>query len=236
MIPLELTPADGILYGSLGISTLAFGWLALRGWSAPGDVMPDAIAAARNLLGRQVFHERRRRSILGSEAERLAGSFRFPTSAPKDGRNQVPADIEIAFDLLCAGLDSPDAAPGPAAKILGERRAGRTPEREAIHGYRHHVEKIVEDVLRGHAWWETALVEMLDRCRAAGSWVAPAHLDPFLVGRPDLAAALRATHGGTVAPEGAGIIAHWQAERALRFRIREPRLDTALEALKGVRP
>lgn len=211
---------DGFAWSTLAFAALAFGWLGLRGWRPQAPFVPDALAAARRVAGRAPLAGGRPRSR--GRDERDGQGFRLPATMPERGGGAIPADVAIAFRILCAAIEQPGTPPPPVLDAIAARRAGKGPPEDALAAWPAAAGRAVDDVLYRHAWWETILVELHARARDSGSWLAPVHLAPFLGDRTDVLDAMRASSRGAVPVRGAAILAHWQAERAAGSRIRQP--------------
>jgi hypothetical protein len=221
---------------AFGALSMAFGaYLAAKGWSIGGAPVKNAVSAAALLSGlrdRDTSFGYSRTGHAYASDDQVRTSLRLPVTMAQEGPGSVPEGILRAYEILCDALEHPDAPHPLMAAFMAECRGGGT-----YKGFREGLAYGCDDgaaskVRWKHAWWETVLLDLMIQCRARGSWISAADLDPFLSDRPDIAAALRAGRDGTVAPVAAGIVAHWQAEEHARWGIRIPRTAPGVAAIE----
>ncbi len=232
MNPFDLATPSIAAYAVLSAMGLAGCWLAVKGVRFDMPWVDDAVSAALDARGVKSLDPLYPYLM-------MVRPYAAPSLTDEALRSPLPrvigpehGDLGIAVYLLLSALDRPDA-PEPAAveAMNAARRKGGRRVMPPL-GFGRRTAKAFDDLMSRHAWTETLLVELMVRCRDAGSWISPAHLDPFVMERHDLASALRAGRDGAVAPDGAAIIAHWMAERSAGRALLVPRTAAAAAAIE----
>jgi hypothetical protein len=225
-LPLDRLP--DLVHVLLGASALAFLWVAVAAPRMPRQGTGPLPDVAHPGDGFGLWYRPRDDDASLRDMEMLRGQLRHPMGGA--GLAELPPPLQAALLVLGAAVVGPSGIDGPTERLV----AGivRHPERPYPGGIPGKAAlEAIEDAAKGHGWWECVAVELMARARRAGSWVTPHDLR-FLAGpEPALLAALCAGPGGTVSPDGAGIVAHHMSERVMRWPMLEPNPDPALSNL-----